>query len=432
MGSNSGGRKIHKTLTLLLALIAVIALFPSLGNSQKVGKKLTKQDIIDLLTGDVPSDQVAQEAQKAGISFQVTTSVANEIRGAGGTDALIRVLQSLAPRAPAAPVNPPRSGTSTSPAVLVIESRPGQSQVYVDDEPVGSTSQQGRLRLTRLAPGSHSVRISLGGYEDHEETITLAGGQVTTVAATLQRAEAPEPPPVVTPQPNPQPEEPPVVNTSQGGYLGVRPMDQQPAGARGVVISVATPGGPADLAGLKTSDTILSVNGRPVTTPLALRQALASHQVGEVVQITWYNGSNNVTRQIRLEAPPVPGQATTQQITPPSLSNMPRNGFVTFTVGHDHGPNGQGGNNYCVGIMSIGNGFIYYKGTKGTNGVHDYEIPLKSIKEARRNTVYLVNIGAFHIRLKKGTNYNFVAINEQGQYQPPDPILEAIDNARGK
>jgi hypothetical protein len=111
---------------------------------------------------------------------------------------------------------------------------------------------------------------------------------------------------------------------------------------------------------------------------------------------------------------------------------MPRNGFVTFTVGHDHGPNGQGGNNYCVGIMSIGNGFIYYKGTKGTNGVHDYEIPLKSIKEARRNTVYLVNIGAFHIRLKKGTNYNFVAINEQGQYQPPDPILEAIDNARGK
>jgi hypothetical protein len=105
---------------------------------------------------------------------------------------------------------------------------------------------------------------------------------------------------------------------------------------------------------------------------------------------------------------------------------MPHTGFVSFTVAHDHGKSGQ---DYCVGVMSIGNGLIHYK---STNGVHTFEIPLDAVREARKNAVYLMAIGAFHIRLKKGTNYNFVVLNQQGQYQPPDPILTAIDNAMGR
>jgi hypothetical protein len=402
--------------------MAAIALIPSLGNAQKVVKKLTKQDIIDLLTGDVPSAQVAQEARKAGISFQVTASVAKEIRDAGGTEDLVRVLRTLAPRAPAAPASNPRTAHPASPPVLMIESSPGQSQVYIDDEPVGITSQQGRLRLTRLTAGEHRVRISLSGYQDHEETVTLGGG-VTTVTASLQRPAAP---PAYSPPQRPQTEETPTVNPGQAGYLGILPMEQQPAGARGVVISGAVPGGPAEQAGLKAYDTILVVNGQQVTTPEGLRLALASHQTGEVVQITWYNGSTNVTRQIRLAAAPAAGQASAQPSSPPPLTNMPRNGFVSFAVAHDHGRSGQ---DYCVGVMAIGNGMIYYK---STNGVHTFEIPLNSIKEVHRNPVYLVGYGAFHIRTKKGTNFNFVALNQQGQYQPPDAVLTAIDNAMGR
>jgi hypothetical protein len=41
-------------------------------------------------------------------------------------------------------------------------------------------------------------------------------------------------------------------------------------------------------------------------------------------------------------------------------------------------------------------------------------------------------LGAFHIKLVKGTNYNFIALNSSGQYQAPDSILAAIDRARGK
>jgi hypothetical protein len=105
---------------------------------------------------------------------------------------------------------------------------------------------------------------------------------------------------------------------------------------------------------------------------------------------------------------------------------MRQTGFVSFPVAHDHGRSGQ---DYCVGVMAIGNGMIYFK---STNGVHNFEIPLNTIREARRNGVYLVGYGAFHIRTKKGTNYNFVALNQQGQYQPPDAVLTAIDNAMGQ
>ena len=45
--------------------------------------------------------------------------------------------------------------------------------------------------------------------------------------------------------------------------------------------------------------------------------------------------------------------------------------------------------------------------------------------------MYLVGYGAFHIRTKEGTNYNFAALNQQVQPQPPDAILTAIDNAMG-
>ena len=326
MGSYSGGRCILKILALLLALMAILALIPSLGNAQKVAKKLTKQDVIDLLTGDVPSDEVAEEARKAGIAFQVTASVAKDIRDAGGTEDLIRTLRTLAPPPPGAPTDAPRTLPAASPPVLMIESTPGQSEVYIDDEPMGSTSSEGRLKLTRLAPGDHLVRISLSGYQDHEETVTLAAGRTVTVAASLQRPAAP-----------------------------------------------------------------------PLSAPTQLPQTE--------------------------EAPTVP---TTQPSSPPTLTNMPHNGFVSFRVAHDHG---RGGQDYCVGVMTVGNGMIYYK---ADNGVHNYGIPLNSIREVRPNTFYLAGYRAFHISLKRGRiTYNFVVINQQNQPQSPDAILTAIYNAMG-
>jgi len=410
-------------LALLIILMAAIAFGPSPAIS--AAKPLSKQEVLDLLSQDLPSEKVAEMVKKeGGINFPMTSAAEQEIRAAGGTDDLIRVLRDLAPKGHPTPAHPPAQTTTTpaSPPVLVIQSTPGDSQVYVDDEPVGSTSHAGRMKLTRLPPGEHNVRVSLRGYQDHEQTITLAAGQTTTVAANLQPAA-----PAYNPPQAPPVEETPTAPTSPAGYLGVLPMQQQPAGARGVVISGAYPGSPAEQAGIKSYDTILALNGQAVSTPDQLRSALAGHQAGEAVAVTWYNGSTNVTRQIRLAAPP---NQTQTQVSPPSypptLSNMPHSGFVSFAVAHDHG---QGGQNYCVGVMSIGNGIIYYK---ATNGLHTFEIPLNSIREVKRNTVYLLAFYGFHIRTKKGTNYNFAALNQQGQPEPPDAVLTAIDQAMGK
>src|ERR1017187_8144163 len=185
MGSHSGCRLILRPRALVLVVFAAAVFLPLFGPAQS-SRKLTEQNVIDLLTGDVPSDEVAREAQKSGITFQVTAAVAKEIRDAGGTDALVRVLRSLSSKTPAAPSKPPRTAPAASPPTLLIESTPGQSQVYVDDEPVGTTSQQGRLKLSKLPAGGHRVRVSLSGYEDHEEAVTLTDGHVTTVATVLQ------------------------------------------------------------------------------------------------------------------------------------------------------------------------------------------------------------------------------------------------------
>lgn len=50
------------------------------------------------------------------------------------------------------------------------------------------------------------------------------------------------------------------------------------------------------------------------------------------------------------------------------------------------------------------------------------------IREAKRNGVYLAQMGGFHIKLKKGTNINLFVVDAQGRYQPPDAILTAIQS----
>ena len=423
-----GLRRSHlgKLGKMLGGLALSLAVFPSLVLAQ--AGKLSKQNVVDLLTGDVSSDRVAAIAKDKGISFEMTAAAEKDIRGAGGSDQLVQVLKELAP-APAAPTRPTRATPAASPPVMLIQSIPGQGHVYVDDEPVGSTSREGRMKLTRFAAGDHNVRVTLDGYQDYEQSVTLAEGQTATVTATLQPVEAP---PVSNPvQPTRGTENTPS-GTGQAGYLGILPMEQQPAGARGVVISGAEPGGPADVAGIKTYDTVLAVGGRAVRTPQDLLAAVGAHRAGEVIPVTWFNGSTNVTRQIRLGARP---QQTEESAAPqnpiytppPAPTQRPmQRGVASFPVAHDHGQNGQ---NYCVGVMTIGNGMIVFR---AANGQHNYEFPYSTVKEAKKNAVYLMAMGAFHIKLAKGTNYNFVALNSYGRPEPPDTLLIAIDQATGK
>jgi serine protease Do len=66
----------------------------------------------------------------------------------------------------------------------------------------------------------------------------------------------------------------------------------------GVVIADVTPDGPADTAGLKVKDIVLTVDGRPITGLPGLSAALYQHPPDEVVTLSVLRGSSRISLEI--------------------------------------------------------------------------------------------------------------------------------------
>ncbi|HLY62053.1 MAG TPA: PEGA domain-containing protein [Terriglobia bacterium] len=159
-------------LVIVTCLLLCAVKLPARAFSPPAPKPLSKNDIIDLLKGEVPSARVSELARENGINFQLTPAVEDELRHAGATNELLTTLRDLAPKAPG----------------IQIEITPGDAEVYVDDERVGKTSAEGRLKITKLAPGEHRIRVSLNGYKDFERTINLKGGETSNLTTQLQKS----------------------------------------------------------------------------------------------------------------------------------------------------------------------------------------------------------------------------------------------------
>jgi hypothetical protein len=69
------------------------------------------------------------------------------------------------------------------PASLEVASRPAGARVLLDGREVGRTP----LRLERIAPGRHTVRLELDGHRLWETTLTVTAGQAARVAGSLER-----------------------------------------------------------------------------------------------------------------------------------------------------------------------------------------------------------------------------------------------------
>jgi hypothetical protein len=132
-------------------------------------KPFSKDDVLQLLKGSVPPKRVGELAQKRGIDFQVTPEAETEFRQAGANDELLATLRALSPT-----------------ARLQIKSTPGGAHVYLDDEPVGTTSVEGRLILS-LKPGTHHIRFSLDGYKDYVEEVRPEAGTASVPKLTYLR-----------------------------------------------------------------------------------------------------------------------------------------------------------------------------------------------------------------------------------------------------
>lgn len=311
------GRQVLFSGMILTAFLTVGAA------AQKLTRPLSPNEIIQLLESGVTSERVEELAQQYGITFEATANIAAQLRDAGATERLLDVLREMKPKVPVDEKAKPL-GAETS--VLIIEATPGGAQVYLDDEPVGRTSSHGRLKLSSLAPGQYEVRISLDGYQDHEEKMDLPTQQTLRLVVKLQ---ATPPPPV----PEPTKKETP--------HADVTPSEGVP---------------------------------------------------------------------------------------PPQTQE------AAFPVAHDHAKVGVP---YCLGWLTVGDQAIRYR---AEDSVHDFNFPLRLIKEVKKNDVYMADKGAFRIRLKDGTNYNFSLVKMSGPpnsfagvrrskaWVPPEPVLAAIAN----
>lgn len=344
--------------------------------AQESHKPLSKKDVIELLEGEVAPARVADVARKEGITFQMTPDTEKELLNAGGNDDLLKVLRQLAPKQSAAE-SPASSSSETGSGAptLLIEATPGGAQVYIDDEPKASTSPEGRVRFSELAPGEHVVRLSLAGYRDYEQKVELKPGQTSTVNTTLESVKSGGLSSGDNAGSTAQ-TAPPAAPSAQGAAMGFGVSPNKGQGMKGVYISHVSPRTPAYRAGLRGGYEILSVDGQPMTSPADLASLLALHHPGDTVEITYTpSPSSGVPVQsvrIQLASHKIAATAAT-------ISND-----ATFLVAHDHGmPAGQ---NACVGWMTVGNGMIRFQGqravTRGVLGgpLHSFDISTNEIK----------------------------------------------------
>jgi len=172
------------TAVTVLGLILCGAFLRS--EAQKSRGPLAKNEVVDLLKNGVTTARVIAVAREFGISFQLTSDIEEELRRAGGTEELLKTLRALAP--PLSPPPPKLAGP------LVIESKPGGAQVYIDGRLDGTTDAQGRLELRELEPGEYTVRLVLAGYRDYQERVKLVAGQPASISGSLEMVP-PSPPP---------------------------------------------------------------------------------------------------------------------------------------------------------------------------------------------------------------------------------------------
>ncbi len=188
----------RKTVLAAAGFCAIVGLaifsMPSSASSQETAnapppsKGLSKDQVIKLLEED-PAPRVQYLVNRFGIAFHLTPETENDLRDAGATPDLLDLIRKLAPPKPVEVKPPP-----PPPPTLVVNAKPGEAEVYVDDERRGQTGGDGVLKLGDLAAGAHKLRVSLAGYRSFEVRVELAPGETNTVVAELQ--PIPPPPPV--------------------------------------------------------------------------------------------------------------------------------------------------------------------------------------------------------------------------------------------
>lgn len=195
-GSQPHLRRASKTIVLALTVWAFFCFFRAL--AQKTRPPLSKNDLITLLENKVSPVRVGELAKQFGVSFELTPETQGQLRKAGATEELLKMLGELSPKpATPAPSNAAPKAPPPGPPVLIVETTPQGAEIYVDDERVGTTGPEGKLKISSLSPGEHHLRVSQAGYRDYAGKVELTAGQNSAVAVALEASKpaAPQPQP---------------------------------------------------------------------------------------------------------------------------------------------------------------------------------------------------------------------------------------------
>jgi S1-C subfamily serine protease len=202
--------------------------------------------------------------------------------------------------------------------------RPPRAFLGIQAEPSPAGAKQAGVLIRNVAPGSPAakaglkqgdeiVKVDNKDVKDFDALVNLlaqhkAGeklsfevvrnGKEENVTVTL--GERPRPGAGIAPRENATP------------FLGVATQELTPAektrlGVKanaGVVVGEVVPGTPAAEAGLKKGDVITSFNGKAITNPAELRDAVRQAGVGKEVTLEAARGAETKTFKTRLEAAP--------------------------------------------------------------------------------------------------------------------------------
>jgi putative serine protease PepD len=95
-------------------------------------------------------------------------------------------------------------------------------------------------------------------------------------------------------------------------YLGVELQSDTTDG--GAQVSVATPGAPAQLAGLKAGDVVTAINGKPVSGTDGFIATIDTYQPGNTVTLTVKRGGSTTQIKVKLGTRPAQAPGSTSQI----------------------------------------------------------------------------------------------------------------------
>ncbi len=156
---------------LLLLLFAAAMGQPAV--SPQAEKPLSKQQLLELISGGVPNQRAAELVKERGIDFQADDNYLRALAKAGANKALIAAVQ---------------EASAAVKTQLVVETSPGAT-IHLDGVLQGQADAHGQLTLS-VTPGSHALTVELDGKKDFEQIITITGGQVNKFRAAL--VDAPE------------------------------------------------------------------------------------------------------------------------------------------------------------------------------------------------------------------------------------------------